>query len=38
MGVAEYILTKDLPNELQGRLPNLTEMKSKILPSLGTKD
>ena len=34
MGVAEYILTKELPNELRGRLPNLTEMKSKILPKI----
>lgn len=38
MGVAEYILTNELPNELQGRLPNLKEMKSKILSSLGTDD
>jgi hypothetical protein len=38
MGVADYILTNELPNELQGRLPNLKEMKSKILPPLGTED
>ena len=38
IGVAEYILTKELPSDLQGRLPNLKEMKSKILPSLGIED
>ena len=34
MGVAEYILTKELPSDLQGRLPNPKEMADKILPKM----
>lgn len=30
MGVAEYILTKELPSDLEGRLPNLKEIKELL--------
>lgn len=34
VGVAEYRLTKELPTELQGKLPSVEDIKAEVLKDI----